>query len=102
MSMYARIAQFKAVTGKKAELVKGYRDSMALLSSQKGFKQAVLMVDPDGDNVISVTLWESKEDLKNTEKPGAYMDHALPYISAFQQARPNFQHYEVFVNDAKE
>jgi quinol monooxygenase YgiN len=100
--MYARIAQFKVVPGKKKELIQGYRDSMALLEAQKGFKQAVLMVDPDGDNVISVTLWDTKENLKNTELPGNYMTHALPYISAFQQARPNFLHYEVFVNDTKE
>lgn len=102
MTMYARIAQFKAVTGKKAELVKGYKDSMVLLSAQDGFKQAVLMVDPEGDNVISVTLWDSKEQLKATEMPGKYMDHALPYISPYQQARPNFQHYEVVLNDKKE
>lgn len=99
--MYARIAQFKAVTGKKAELEKGYRDSMELLSAQTGFLRAILMVDPEGDNVISVTLWDTKEHLKATEMPGAYMDNALPYISEFQQARPNFLHYEVVLDDVK-
>jgi len=97
--MYARIAQFKCVEGKKKDLVQGYKDSMPLLNSQDGLRHVVLMSDPNGDGVISVSIWDTKEQIEESEKPGKYMDEALPYISPYQQQRPNFQHWEVHVLD---
>lgn len=95
--MYARISPFDIVEGKKAELVQGYIDSMALLHKQPGFRHAFVLSDPNGNGCLSVTIWDTKEQIEQSEKPGDYMDHALPYISPYQQHRPNFKHWEVHV-----
>ena len=99
--MYARITQFEVVDGKKQELADGYRKSMTFLRTQKGFQEAILMMDPMSGNVVSVTLWDSKEDIEATEAPGGFLDKALPLVSPYQKTKPKFLHYQVKVHETR-
>jgi hypothetical protein len=99
--MYARITRFEVVDGKKQELADGYRESMTFLKTQKGFQEAILMVDPMSGSVVSVTLWDTKEDMEVTEAPGGFIDKALPLISPYQKTKPIFSHFQVRVRETR-
>jgi len=95
--MYARIGRFEVVKGKEKELAAGYKKSLDILRTQKGYRDAILMIDPDG-HALSVTLWDSRDNLE-TPTAAETVNKMLPLVSPFQKTKPEFTICEVAVKD---
>lgn len=93
--MYGRITRFDVIPGKEAELERGYREQIKHLRGQKGFKDAILLMDEASGNVVSLTLWETKADMDETGKPGGFVEKVLPLISPYQKTEPVFTMFKV-------
>jgi heme-degrading monooxygenase HmoA len=97
--MHARIAQFDIVDGKVDDLAAAYASTMPLLRQAKGFRETILMIDRAAQKAVSVSLWDSEADIRATEKPGSFLEKALPIVAKFQKARPQFTIAEVVVRE---
>ncbi|MCX7355092.1 MAG: antibiotic biosynthesis monooxygenase [Alphaproteobacteria bacterium] len=93
--MYGRITRFEVIRGKEEELANGYREQIKRLKGQKGFKDAILLVDDASGSVVSLTLWETKEEMDATLVPGGFVEQVLPLISPYQQTKPVFTTFKV-------
>jgi len=69
--MFARTATFQWKTDKLDEAIKLYQDSIIpAVKAQKGSRSIYLLVDRNTGNVVTVALWDSKEDMMATEESG--------------------------------
>jgi quinol monooxygenase YgiN len=96
--MYARIGRFEIVEGKQQQLVDGYKAALEILRTQKGYQEAILMVDSQTGQAVSVTLWDEKDSL-DTPEAAAVLGRMLPMVSPFQKGKPTFSLCEVKVRD---
>jgi len=87
--MFSRITRFQVADGKEKELVNGYNATLEHVKAQKGFLEAILMIDADG-NAVSVTFWDTKENLDASGKttPGSVIEKILPMVRPYQKAPP--------------
>lgn len=95
--MYARVGRFEVVEGKEKELANGYKTALDILRTQKGYRDAILMIDPDG-HALSVTLWDSQDNI-GTPAAAAVVNKMLPLVSPFQKTKPEFTTCRVAVKD---
>jgi hypothetical protein len=93
--MFGRITRFDVIRGKEKDLAAGYKEQIKRLRGQKGFKDAILLVDDASGHVVSLTLWETKEEMDATLVPGGFVEQVLPLISPFQKTKPVFTTFEV-------
>jgi hypothetical protein len=95
--MHARVTRFEIDDGKEKELTAGYRGAIDILKTQRGFQEAILMIDSETRQAVSVTLWDTKENLAATGKtgPGSIIDKMLSLVRPFQKAAPTYSSFEV-------
>lgn len=95
--MYARVTRFEVADGKEKELLEGYRGAIDLLKTHKGFQEAILMIDPDTQQAVSVSLWDTAENLAATGKtgPGSTIDRMVELVRPFQKAAPTYSSFAV-------
>jgi len=95
--MHARITRFDVADGMEKELTDGYRGAIDLLKTQKGFQEAILMIDPETQQAVSVTLWDTAENLAATGKtgPGSIIDRMIALVRPFQKAAPTYSSFAV-------
>lgn len=66
--MQARVMTVQGQPGKIDELIRIYRDSVMPAAKQlKGFKGGLLLSDPDTDKWISISMWETEDDMTTGE-----------------------------------
>ncbi|KPJ98505.1 MAG: hypothetical protein AMJ60_07910 [Desulfobacterales bacterium SG8_35] len=95
--MHARVILGKVKHGKQDEAISIYRESVApAAKQQKGFKGMNLLTDPDTSKFISITFWETENDMVTGESSG-YLQQQLDRITAFFVGPPTIQHYVVSV-----
>lgn len=80
--------------GKRAELVRRFEaDNFPLLSKQEGFLDAFVFVNPAGEDVLAMSLWDNKENVD------AYSRRVYPdvygILAELIQGAPRVKHYEV-------
>lgn len=94
--MFARITRFDVADGKEKELVQGYNATLEHVKAQKGFQEAILMIDADG-KAVSVTFWDNKENLEASGRttPGSVIEKILPMVRPYQKAPPVSTHFAV-------
>ena len=96
--MYARIVTVHAQTDKLEELVGIYRDSIVpAIQTAKGFLGARLFTDRASGKGISVTRWQTKEDLETSESSGLYREQ-IAKIAPFLTQPPVSEFYEISVD----
>ncbi|MFO0997873.1 MAG: antibiotic biosynthesis monooxygenase [Alphaproteobacteria bacterium] len=95
--MFARINRFEVADGKEKELVEAYGKTIDVVKTEKGFLEAVLMIEPETQQAVSVTFWDTKENMERTAKagPGTLLEKILPVVRPFQKAPPVHKHYAV-------
>ncbi len=95
--MFARINRFEIADNKDAELTAAYRKTIEVVKTEPGFLEAVLMIEPGTQQAVSVTFWDTKENMERTGKPGpgSLLEKILPIVRPFQKAPPVHKHYEV-------
>ena len=95
--MHGRVVSVQVEPAKLGEAVELYRDSVVpAAKDQDGFRGAVLLTDPESGNAISVTLWDSEEDLIRGQESGFYQDQLAKFADYLIRI-PDQQGYEISV-----
>lgn len=69
--MHGRIVSVQVDPKDILEAIRIYQDSiMPAAQEQKGFRGALLFTDPETGKGISVTIWDSEEDLMRGQQSG--------------------------------
>jgi heme-degrading monooxygenase HmoA len=93
--MHARVILGRVKHDKKDEAIKIYMESVKpAAKEQKGFKSMNLLTDPDTNQFISVSIWETENDMVVSESSG-YLQEQLDKIAALFVGPPTIQHYNV-------
>ena len=93
--MHARVILGKVRLHKQAEAIRLYKEAvMPAAKKQKGFKSGNLLTDPDTNKFISITIWETEQDMLASEASG-YLQEQLGRIAALFVGPPTIQHYVV-------
>jgi len=91
--MYARVTTFKIRPNKWDALAEDRGDAEQL-AVQQGFKGLYFLQHREAGKVISITLWETEEDMKAQEASGWYQE-ALERWEDTYAGPPVTEHYEV-------
>lgn len=95
--MYARLTTVLIQQGKVEEANNIYRDSVVpAAQQQKGFKGAFLLTDPNTGKNVSISLWETEDDMKASEM-SSFVQEQMVKFAAVLAAPPTTEHYEVSV-----
>lgn len=93
--MQARVMTVQVQPGKRDEVIRIYRDSVILAAKQlKGFKDGLLLLDPDTGKCISISMWETEDDMTASEASG-YLKEQIAKFAAVFAGPPIREHYEV-------
>ena len=93
--MHARVILGRVKLNKQDEAIRIYKESVEpAAKEQKGFKNMNLLTDPDTNKFISITIWETKNDMVASESSG-YLQKQLEKIAALFVGPPTIQHYIV-------
>ncbi len=97
--MYARVTFTETLPEWRDKGVALYRDSVVPAAQrQQGYKGALLLNDFETGKAISITLWETEDDLEACEASGYYREQLAKYKDAFS-APPIREQYEVTVRE---
>ena len=95
--MYARVTTTRIQPGKIEEALGIARDSIApAAKEQRGFEGFLLLTNPQTGEGISITLWETEEDLKASEEGGYYREQ-LGKLAEVLAGQPDREVYKVGV-----
>ena len=93
--MHARVILGKVQLDKQDEAINIYKESIVpAAKEQKGFKSMNLLTDPDTNIFISITFWETENDMIASESSG-YLQEQLGKIVALFVGPPTIQNYVV-------
>jgi heme-degrading monooxygenase HmoA len=93
--MFARLTIFQAKTDKLDETIKSWKErDIPEHKSEKGFRGAYLLTDRKTGKGVSLTLWDSEEDVIADEQSGLYQKQKDRYKDVFT-APPVREGYEV-------
>ncbi len=93
--MHARVILGKVKLHKQDEAINIYKENVApVAEKQKGFKGMNLLTDPDTNKFISITYWETENDMVAGESSG-YLQEQLNKIAVLFVGPPTIQHYTV-------
>ena len=78
--MYARVTTMQPRPGLADEAAKILRESVIpAAQKQQGFRGALLLEDPSSGKGTSITLWETKADLKAGEESGYFKEQIVKF-----------------------
>jgi quinol monooxygenase YgiN len=95
--MYSRhvTCQLKPIT--REELTQLFdREILPVLQKQNGFNEEITFVDPDGKQVLAISMWESKESA-DTYSRETY-PQVLKSLSRVIEGTPQVRGYDVAVS----
>ena len=91
--MHVRTATVQVQPGKMQELIDLFQGEMApVIKAKKGFQGQYLMTDASSGKALTMSFWESEEDVLETE----YLPEKVraKFGSVFA-GPPNYDHYEL-------
>ena len=71
------------------------KDILPILRNQKGFREEIALVAPNGSEVICISLWDKKESAEAYQRT-AYSE-VQKFLAKVSTATPQVQTYEVSV-----
>ena len=97
--MHARVVSMEVLPTDMGEAVRIYQDSvLPAAKEERGFRGALMLTDPYTGEGISITLWESEEDMDASEASGFY-HRKLDALERLFVSAPVRKHYEVSVRE---
>ncbi len=97
--MFARLLRIKIKIERIDEAAKLFEDKVIpLCKNQKGYKGAYFLTDRKSGISIPMTLWESEEDMLDTESSLFFQEQLVKFMTFFK-APPIREAYEVVVQD---
>jgi heme-degrading monooxygenase HmoA len=95
--MQARVTTAQFAPDKLDEGIQIYRQAVSEhYRDQPGFRGALLLVDRETSQGLSIALWESRDNVLENTWGGAYLEVLEEFAGLFA-VRPSFQVYEVSV-----
>ncbi len=96
--MFARVSTFEGKPDRLDDSISDFRNqTIPALKNMSGFKDAYLLVDRNTGKAISITMWETREDLQSSaSKANNLRAQAAQTISANQP--PKVEILEVAVS----
>ena len=95
--MHARVVMSQAQPGKQDEALAIVRDSIVPAArQQKGFKSYLGLTDRSTGKNITISLWETEEDMTSGEASGYYQEQ-IDKVAPILAGPPTTEHYEVTV-----
>ncbi len=92
--MFARSVSIRVKPNSVAEFNKTLENEiLPLLQTQKGFKDELTLVAPNGSEVLAISLWDKKEDAEAYQR-ATYPD-VEKLLSKVIDGTPQVQTYEV-------
>ena len=97
--MHARVTTLQLQPGKTQEALGIARNSvLPAARGQRGYRGMLALMDRDADKVVSITLWESQEDLQAGEESGYYREQ-LGKAAVLFAGEPATEVYEVGIQE---
>jgi heme-degrading monooxygenase HmoA len=92
--MIARVTRFRIRLGKVEEFATTAESLMATMDKLTGFRVLLLLrgENPDGRDATSISVWDSAEDLNNSENNTFYYDALVRVMSCCESFSPMHQH----------
>jgi heme-degrading monooxygenase HmoA len=95
--VHARVVSIEVLPMNVGEAVRIYRESVVpAAKEEQGFKGALLLTDPYTGEGVSISLWESEDDMHASEASGFY-HRKLDQLDTLFISTPVRKHYEVSV-----
>ena len=93
--MHARVVSMETHPMNVGEAVRIYQDRvLPAAREQEGFRGAFMLTDQDTGEGLSISLWDSEEDMHASEASGFY-HRKLNELDALFISTPVRKHYEV-------
>jgi heme-degrading monooxygenase HmoA len=93
--MHARVVSMEMLPINVGEAVRIYQGWVVPAArGQEGFRGALMLTDPDTGEGLSISLWNSEEDMHGSEASGFY-HRKLSELDALFISTPVRKHYEV-------
>ena len=93
--MHARVVGLRVLPINVGEAVRLYQDRVVPAArEQEGFRGALMLTDPDTGEGLSISMWNSEEDMHASEVSGYYY-RKLSELDALFISTPVRKHYEV-------
>lgn len=78
--MHARVSIARALPGKTEEVLRIHRDAvLPACNRQQGFRGLYLLVDRLSNHGMTITLWETEEDMAAGERSGHYQEQVARF-----------------------
>ncbi len=94
--MQARVITVQAQPGKKDEVIRIYQAVTPAVKQQKGFKSGLLLSDSDTGKCMSISMWETENDMTASEKAtSGYLKEQILKLATLALGPPIREHYEI-------
>lgn len=92
--MTARVTRFRIRFGKVEEFATRAESLMAAMGKLAGFRVLLLLrgEDPGGRDAMSISVWDSVEDLKSSENDALYYEALARVMDCCESLSPMHQH----------
>jgi heme-degrading monooxygenase HmoA len=94
--MHARLSRWAGLSPERLDrtVEEFQQESLPVLEQQSGFSGVAVMVDENAGKAAAITFWESRDDMRATDKLAEEM-RARAEQTAQAQREPVVDHYEV-------
>ena len=93
--MHARVVTAQMKAGTLEEAARIYQDSVAPAAAQtQGNDGVILLIDPNSSAVISISLWDTEDNMAAGELSGCLLDQLQKFGGLFGDA-PASKRFEV-------
>lgn len=100
--MYTRIISTHYLHGKLDEALQVYRESiLPALSQQPGFEGVIALMSHPTDAALSITLWETKDDLQAGATSG-HLQTQLAKVAPYLASAPVVETFEAAIWEVKQ
>ncbi|HEY5525990.1 MAG TPA: antibiotic biosynthesis monooxygenase [Candidatus Anoxymicrobiaceae bacterium] len=97
--MYARILRFRVDTEKIDQGIEIFEDGyVPEAKQQKGFLEAILLGDRETGKGMTLSIWQTEADAKETEQSG-FLQQVIAKFAGFFTEAPTVEGYEIMVRD---
>lgn len=97
--MYARLLRFQTKIDKIDQASQIFEESvLPLCKKQKGYRGSLFLADRETGNCLPVTLWETEEDMLETEHSRFFQEQILKFKNLFTEL-PVREGFEVRLKD---
>lgn len=96
--MYVRAATVQIRPGKTQEVIDLHNNSLIpAAKAQKGWRGSYLMTDAGSEKILSITVWDSEEEMLASESGSGYLKEQVAKFDSVFAEPPHFDHYELSV-----